>query len=206
MALMSIGKFAKQVGLSQQHLRKLHEDKVLIPDVISPGGTRYYSDEQLNEYLNVKPEEKNLPVVLYARVSTKSQYNDLDKQVENLKQYAYSKGYNFDIITDIGSGINYKKQGLKDLIEKINNREISKVVILYKDRLVRFGFELIEHLCELNDVELEVIDNTTISKEEELTDDLVQIITLFADKLYGSRSEKTIKLINEVKNGNNQKL
>lgn len=206
MALMSIGKFAKQVGLSQQHLRKLHEDKVLIPAVISPGGTRYYSDEQLNEYLNVKPEEKNLPVVLYARVSTKSQYNDLDKQVENLKQYAYSKGYNFDIITDIGSGINYKKQGLKDLIEKINNREISKVVILYKDRLVRFGFELIEHLCELNDVELEVIDNTTISKEEELTDDLVQIITLFADKLYGSRSEKTIKLINEVKNGNNQKL
>lgn len=206
MALMSIGKFAKQVGLSQQHLRKLHEDKVLIPVVISPGGTRYYSDEQLNEYLNVKPEEKSLPVVLYARVSTKSQYNDLDKQVENLKQYAYSKGYNFDIITDIGSGINYKKQGLRDLIKRINNKEISKVVILYKDRLVRFGFDLIEYLCELNDVELEVIDNTTISKEEELTDDLVQIITLFADKLYGSRSEKTIKLINEVKNGNNQKL
>ena len=104
MALMSIGKFAKQVGLSQQHLRKLHEDKVLIPAVISPGGTRYYSDEQLSDYLNVKPEEKDLPVVLYARVSTKSQCTDLDKQIENLKQYAYSKGYNFDIVTDIGSG------------------------------------------------------------------------------------------------------
>ena len=196
---MSIGKFAKEVGLSVQHLRKLHDDNILIPDVITKGGTRYYSDEQLQAYLNKNNLQQDLPIILYARVSTRSQKNDLDRQVENLKSYAISKGYSFEIITDIGSGINYTKQGLKQLIQKINNKEISKIVILYKDRLIRFGFELIEYLCEINNISIEIIDNTTISTKVELTNDLIQIITVFANQLYGSRSKKTLRLIQEVK-------
>ena len=207
MALMSIGKFAKEIGLSVQHLRKLHNDNILVPSVITKGGTRYYSEEQLLEYLNEDNLPQQLPIILYARVSTRSQKDVLERQVENLKTYAISKGYSFEIITDIGSGINYNKKGLKDLIQKINNKEISKIVILYKDRLIEFGFELIEYLCELNNIEIEIIDNTTISKEAELTNDLIQIITIFANKLYGARSKKTLKLIQEVKsNGNNQRL
>jgi DNA binding domain, excisionase family len=204
MALMSIGKFAKEIGLSVQHLRKLHEDKILVPAVITKGGTRYYSDEQLSEYLNKDNKPQQLPIILYARVSTRSQKDDLDKQVENLKSYAISKGYSFEIITDIGSGIDYTKQGLKQLIQKINNKEISKIVVLYKDRLIRFGFELIEYLCELNNVGIEIIDNTTMSNRTELINDLIQTITVFANRLYGSRSKKTLRLIQEVKsNGNN---
>ena len=204
MALMSIGKFAKEIGLSVQHLRKLHNDNILVPSVITKGGTRYYSEEQLLEYLNEDNLPQQLPIILYARVSTRSQKDDLEKQVENLKTYAISKGYSFEIITDIGSGINYNKKGLKDLIQKINNKEISKIVILYKDRLIEFGFELIEYLCELNNIEIEIIDNTTISKEAELTNDLIQIITVFANKLYGAGSKKTLRLIQEVKsNGDN---
>ena len=95
--------------------------------------------------------------------------------------------------------LNYKKKGLRALIEKINNQEVSKVVILYKDRLVRFGFELIEYLCTINHVEIEIIDKTEQSKEQELTDDLIQIITVFANRLYSQRSKKTKKLIEEVK-------
>lgn len=204
MALMSIGKFAKEIGLSVQHLRKLHNDNILVPSVITKGGTRYYSEEQLLEYLNKDNLPQQLPIILYARVSTRSQKDDLERQIENLKAYAISKGYSFEIITDIGSGINYNKKGLKDLIQKINNKEISKIVILYKDRLIEFGFELIEYLCELNNIEIEIIDNTTISKEAELTNDLIQIITVFANKLYGARSKKTLRLIQEVKsNGDN---
>ena len=203
MALMSIGKFAKEIGLSVQHLRKLHEDNILVPAVITKGGTRYYSDEQLSEYLNKDNKPQQLPIILYARVSTRSQKDDLDGQVENLKLYAISKGYSFEIITDIGSGIDYTKHGLKQLIQKINNKEISKIVVLYKDRLIRFGFELIEYLCELNNVGIEIIDNTTISKETELTNDLIQIITVFANRLYGSRSKKTLRLIQEVKSNGN---
>lgn len=199
MALMSIGKFAKEIGLSVQHLRKLHNDNILVPSVITKGGTRYYSTEQLLEYLNKDNKPQQLPILLYARVATRKQKDDLGRQVEYLKSYAISKGYNFEIITDIGSGINYNKTGLKELIRKINNKEISKIVILYKDRLVRFGFELIEYLCKLNNIEIEIIDNTTISKEAELTNDLIQIITEFASKMYGVRSKKTLKLIQEVK-------
>ena len=199
MALMSIGKFAKEIGLSVQHLRKLHNDNILVPDVITKGGTRYYSTEQLLEYLNKDNKPQQLPILLYARVSTSNQKDDLERQVDYLKSYAISKGYSFEIITDIGSGINYNKTGLKELIQKINNKEISKIVILYKDRLVRFGFELIEYLCKLNNIEIEIIDNTTISKEAELTNDLIQIITDFASRLYGARSKKTLKLIQEVK-------
>ena len=199
MALMSIGKFAKEIGLSVQHLRKLHNDNILVPDVITKGGTRYYSTEQLLEYLNKDNKPQQLPIILYARVSTRNQKDDLEKQVETLKLYAISKGYNFEIIKDIGSGINYNKIGLKELIQKINNKEMSKIVILYKDRLVRFGFELIEYLCKLNNIEIEIIDNTTILNEAELTNDLIQIITEIAGRLYGARSKKTLKLIQEVK-------
>ena len=199
MALMSIGKFAKEIGLSVQHLRKLHDDNILIPDVITKGGTRYYSDEQLQAYLNKNNPQQELPIILYARVSIPNQKDDLDKQVENLKSYAVSKGYSFEIITDIGSSINYTKQGLKQLIQKINNKEISKIVVLYKDRLIRFGFELIEYLCELNNISIEIIDNTTISTKTELTNDLIQIIIIFANQLYEPKSKKTLRLIQEVK-------
>ena len=201
MSLMSIGKFSKEIGISINHLRLLHKTGELIPVKITKGGTRYYSDKQLNDYLGLNKKDKK--VMLYARVSTKQQKDDLENQIKNLKEYAYSKGYNFEIISDIGSGIDYKKEGLKKLFEKINNSEISKIVILYKDRLVSFGFELIEFLANVNNIEIEIIDNTTISKEEELTNDLIQIITVFANKLYGSHSKKTKQLIDGVKNVSN---
>ena len=203
MELMSIGKFAKKVGVTTTTLRRMHESGELIPAHITKGGTRYYSTEQLKQFNNLINEEKL--VIGYCRVSTPSQKDDLETQISNIKSYMYAKGYQFEIIMDIGSGINYKKKGLKDLINKINNQEISKVVILYKDRLIRFGYELIEYLCEINNVEIEIIDNTEQSKEQELTDDLIQIITVFANRLYGQRSKKTKQLIDGVKRNVNSK-
>lgn len=201
MSLMSIGKFSKEIGISINHLRLLHKTGELIPFKITKGGTRYYSDKQLNDYLGLN--EKDKKVILYARVSNKQQKDELENQIKNLKEYACSKGYNFEIISDIGSGIDYKKEGLKKLLKKINNSEISKIVVLYKDRLVSFGFELIGFLANINNIEIEIIDNTTILKEEELTNDLIQIITVFANRLYGSRSKKTKQLIDGVKNVSN---
>lgn len=201
MELMSIGKFAKKVGVNVVTLRRMDESGELKPYHVSSGGTRYYSTEQLKFF--GKNEDKQKLVIGYCRVSTPNQKDDLENQVNNVKSYMIAKGYQFEIITDIGSGINYKKKGLKKLIEKISNREVSRVVILYKDRLIRFGYELIEYLCEINHVELEVIDHSEKSKEEELTDDLIQIITVFANRLYGQRSKKTKRLIEEVKNNDN---
>jgi predicted site-specific integrase-resolvase len=205
MKLISIGKFAKILGVTPTTVRRLHKTGELIPCHISAGGTRYYSEDQLKKFISKETENVEKIVIGYCRVSTPSQKDDLETQVNNLKTYMYAKGYKFKIITDIGSGINYNKKGLQELIKKINDKEISKIVILYEDRLIRFGFDLIKYLCELNDVEIEIIDNTEQSKEQELTDDLIQIITVFANRLYGQRSRKTKRLIDEVKTNASRK-
>ena len=204
MQLISIGKFAKKVGLTTASLRRMHQSGECIPYHITKGGTRYYSLDQLKNFSTADKKEKL--VIGYCRVSTSSQKDDLEAQINNVKSYMYAKGYNFEIISDIGSGINYKKKGLQELLDKINDQKISKIVVLYKDRLIRFGFELIEYLCKINNIEIEIIDNTEQSKKQELSDDLIQIITVFANQLYGQRSKKTKQLINGVKqNVSNEK-
>ena len=198
MVLMSIGKFAKELGVTPEHVRTMHRTGEVIPARISEKGTRYYSEEQLRDLKNSQTPQRDEKVVAYCRVSTKSQKDELEKQVENVKSYMYAKGYSFEVITDIGSGINYKNKGLQELISLISSNQITKVVVLYKDRLVQFGFELIQLLCDLHYVKIEIIDNSELINEEELTDDLIEIITVFANRLYGSRSKKTKTLIERV--------
>ena len=198
--MLSIGKFAKSLGVSIQTLRNWDKEGKLKPTYVTENGYRYYSEDLLNKFRNIKNVNKiKKKNILYARVSTKSQKDDLDRQVDNLKQYAYSKGYSFEIITDIGSGINYKKEGLLKMINLVECGEVDRIIVLYKDRLIRFGYDLIEYICKLNDTKIQIVDNSTISKEQELTEDLIQIITVFANKLYGARSKKTINLIKSVK-------
>ena len=198
--MLRIGEFAKSLGVSIQTLRNWDKEGKLKPTYITENGYRYYSEDLLNKFRNIKNvnqiTKKN---ILYARVSTKNQKDDLDRQIDNLKQYAYSKGYSFEIITDIGSGINYKKEGLLKMITLIERGEIERIIVLYKDRLIRFGYDLIEYICKLNNTKIEIVDNSTISKEQEQTEDLIQIITVFANRLYGTRSKKTINLIKSVK-------
>ena len=115
-----------------------------------------------------------------------------------MKTYLLAKGQPFEIISDIGSGINYKKKGLQELIRRISQNQVETVVVLYKDRLLRFGFELIEYIASLYNCEIEIIDNTEKSEQQELVEDLVQIITVFSCKLQGKRANKAKKLIREL--------
>jgi len=198
--MLSIGKFAKSLGVSIQTLRNWDKEGKLKPTYVTENGYRYYSEDLLNKFRNIKNVNKiKKKNILYARVSAKDQKDDLNRQIDNLKQYAYSKGYSFEIITDIGSGINYKKEGLLKMINLVECGEVDRIIVLYKDRLIRFGYDLIEYICKLNDTKIEIVDNSTISKEQELTEDLIQIITVFANRLYGARSKKTINLIKSVK-------
>ena len=198
--MLSIGKFAKSLGVSIQTLRNWDKEGKLKPTYVTENGYRYYSEDLLNKFRNIKNVNKiKKKNILYARVSTKNQKDDLNRQIDNLKQYAYSKGYSFEIITDIGSGINYKKEGLLKMINLVECGEVDRIIVLYKDRLIRFGYDLIEYICKLNDTKIEIVDNSTVSKEQELTEDLIQIITVFANRLYGARSKKTINLIKSVK-------
>ena len=114
-----------------------------------------------------------------------------------MKLYLTAQGKPFEIISDIGSGINYKKKGLKELIKRISQNKVEKVVVLYEDRLLRFGFELVEYIAGLYNCDIEIIDNTEKSEQQELVEDLVQIITVFSCKLQGKRANKARKLVKE---------
>ena len=109
-----------------------------------------------------------------------------------------TQGNPFEIVSDIGSGIHYNKKGLQDLIRRIERNEVSKVVVLYKDRLLRFGVELLEYVATLHGTEIEVIDSTQKTEEQELVEDLVQIVTVLSCRLQGKRANKARKMIQEL--------
>ena len=193
----SINEFSKILGVSAQTLRNWDNNGKLHPHHTSSNGYRYYSHEQLNQVMNINLilDKK---VIGYCRVSSHKQKDDLERQIENMRIYLLSQGKPFEIISDIGSGINYKKKGLKQLLKLITQNKVEKVVVLYKDRLLRFGFELIEYIASLYNCEIEIIDTTKKSEQQELVEDLVQIITVFSCKLQGKRANKTRKMIKEL--------
>jgi predicted site-specific integrase-resolvase len=185
------------LGVTAQTLRNWDKEGKLKPTYTKSNGYRYYSEESILSYTQERKTKKNLNVIGYARVSSKKQLDDLERQVENIKTYLSNKYETFEIITDIGSGINYNKPGLLKLIEKINKKEVDLIVVLYKDRLLRFGFELVEHFANLNNVKIEILDKTDKTEDEELVEDLVQIITVFSCMIQGKRKGKTKQILNE---------
>lgn len=200
MKYYSIGEFSNLIGKTEQTLRNWDKKDVLKPHHVTESRYRYYSQQQLNHFLGIKcsTDSINKKIIGYCRVSSQKQKDDLERQIENVKTYMFAKGYQFEIISDIGSGINYNKKGLNQLIDLITNSEVERVVILYKDRLLRFGFELIENLCEKYGTIIEIIDNTEKTEEQELVEDLIQIVTVFSCRLQGKRANKSKKMIKEL--------
>lgn len=199
MKYYSIGEFAKAIGKTTKTLRNWDKVGTLKPIRVEQNGCRYYSQEQLNHFLGLKQENNlNKKVIGYCRVSSHKQKDDLERQIDNVKTYMYAKGYQFEVISDIGSGINYNKKGLNQLIDMITNSEVEKIVILHKDRLLRFGFEIIENLCNKYGTAIEIIDNTEKTEEQELVEDLIQIVTVFSCRLQGKRANKAKKMIKEL--------
>ena len=199
MKYYSIGEFANKIGKTVQTLRNWDKNGTLKPSHITSGGTRYYSQDQLNHFLGLKSKTNmDKKIIGYCRVSSHKQKDDLERQIENVRAYMYAKGYQFEIISDIGSGLNYNKKGLNQLIDMITNSEVDKIVVLYKDRLIRFGYELIENICEKYGTKIEVIDNTEKTEEQELVEDLIQIVTVFSCRLQGKKANKAKKMIKEL--------
>lgn len=196
----SIREFSKILGVSAQTLRNWDASGKLHPHHTTSNGYRYYSHEQLNQVMNVKPSLNRI-VIGYCRVSSNKQKDDLERQIENMKLYLNAQGRPYEIISDVGSGMNYKNKGLRGLIERISRNEVEKVVVLHRDRLLRFGFELVEYVASLHNCEVEVIDNTKKSEQQELVEDLVQIITVLGCKSQGKRSNNARKLVKELIEG-----
>lgn len=135
----------------------------------------------------------------YARVSSHDQKNDLERQKQVLEIYCARQGWTFELVSDLGSGMNYYKKGLNRLLDGILSGDIGRLVITHKDRLLRFGAELVFSLCEAKQVEVVILNQgEDTSFEEDLAKDVLEIITVFSARLYGSRSRKNQKLLDGV--------
>ena len=192
--MLSIKEASEFLGVSMDTLRRW-ERTGKITSFRTEGGHRRYEKKDLIKFKKDDSLEHRITIA-YCRVSSSDQKEDLQRQIQNVSQYCIAKGYQFQVISDLGSGLNYNKKGLRELIELICSNQIERIVVNYKDRLIRFGFELIEQLCSIYHVRIEVI-NLTEDKtyEEELVEDVLSVITVFSAKLYGARSHKSKKII-----------
>lgn len=194
----SIRKLSEMIDVSAQTLRNWEKSGKLIPDYKTSSGYRYYSQEQVDAITGNRANIENRITIGYCRVSSAKQKNDLERQIQNVKAYLLAQGSPFEIIEDIGSGINYNKKGLLELLQKVIDHKVEKIVVLYKDRLLRFGYELFENIVKSYGTSIEIIDNTEKTEQQELVEDLVQIITVFSCRLQGKRAKKTKEMIKEL--------
>ena len=192
--LIKIGEAAALLGVSVDTLRKWERTGELLPARKTQGGTRYYETAAL-----LGLGDTNTPTICYARVSSHDQKADLDRQHEMLETYCAAKGWRSEVIRDLGSGMNYQNPGLKKLCELILRKRMNRLVITHKDRLLRFGAELVFALCELQGIEIVIIHKgEQPSFEQDLANDVLEIITVFSARLYGSRSKKNKQLLKEL--------
>ena len=189
--LVKIGEAARLLGTNHSTLRKWESTGELLPARKTRGGTRYYDVAELMSFTN-----EAAPTLCYCRVFSHDQKDDLDRQQELLEAYCAAKGWRTQIIRDLGSGMNYRKKGLNQLLELIMKRQIRRLVLSHKDRLLRFGAELVFSLCDIQGIEIVIIHKgDQPSFEEELANDVLEIITVFSARLYGSRSKKHKKML-----------
>lgn len=197
---LSIHKVASILGVTPQTLRQWDANGYFVPSQRRGNGYRYYTKEQVEQFAEQfnTIKNKNRINIGYCRVSTNKQKDDLSRQVENVELYLKSLKTPYQIIKDIGSGINYNKKGLSELLELICKNKVDTVYVLYKDRLVRFGFEILQKVAELHNTQIVVLDNEDKTKEQELVEDLMQIITVFSCRLHGKRAAKTKQLMKDL--------
>lgn len=207
--LIAIGQASRLLGVTIQTLRNWDKQGLLKPDEITKGGSRRYKLESLkNINKNIKFSVDGLKTIAYARVSSHDQKDDLIRQVQVLELYCAKAGFNYEVIQDLGSGMNYYKKGLTKLLNLILEGQVKRLILTHKDRLLRFGAELIFAICEAKEVEVIIINkgDENIKFEEELAKDVLEIITIFSARLYGSRSKKNKKLLDDMQGVINDNL
>lgn len=196
--MVAIGEAAQALGVSITTLRRWEAEGKLVP-VHTAGKHRRYDLAKLKpELFRLEPDERR--TIAYARVSGHDQKDDLERQKQVLELYCARQGWTFEVVADLGSGMNYHKKGLKRLLDDVVEGRIGRLVITHKDRLLRFGAELVFAICEAKGVEVIILNQgVDTSFEEDLAKDVLEIITVFSARLYGSRSRKNQKLLDGVK-------
>lgn len=184
----NISEFSKMVGVSVKTLQRWDRSGILVA-TRTPTGRRVYTDEHLAKATGLKSHVRIKKVVAYTRVSSQAQKPDLDNQLRTLEDFTRQSGLAVDEwVSEVDGGLNFERKKFLSIIDRIVAGRISVLVIAHKDRLARFGFELIEHLCKTHDCRLVVLDNETLSPEQEMIQDMLAIVHCFSARLYGLRN------------------
>lgn len=177
--LVLLRKAIEITGLSANTLRKYGDNGNIKIQRIN-GGQRLFD---VSDFLTKKEDTKGKPVVCYCRVSSAKQKDDLARQVVFMRE----KFPNAEIIQNIGSGLNYKRKGLQSILRRLLQGDKLTLIVAYRDRLCRFGFELLQFLVEENGGEIVVLDKSELSPQRELTEDLLAILHVFSCRMHGLR-------------------
>ena len=182
--------FAKLLNVSVKTLQRWDREKTLIANRTLTN-RRYYTYDQYLQFKGIGKDADFRKIVIYTRVSTRNQSDDLENQVDFLQNYANAKGLIADeIIRDYGSGLNYNRKKWNQLLVEVMENKIKMILVSHQDRFVRFGFDWFEKFCNKFNVEIVVVKNEKLSPHEELVQDIVSILHEFSCRLYGLRKYK----------------
>ena len=193
--LYTMKEASKLLGVHVKTIQKWDREGK-IKCVRTVGGKRRVPESEIKRILGIHEERK---IVGYARVSFHTQKDDLERQIKLIKNYAKENGWEVEILKDIDSGLKENRRNFQKLLKMVMNKEVSKVVVAYPDRLTRFGFKILEEFLKSYGTEIVVINREEKTPQEELVEDLITIISHFAGKLYGMRSHKYRKVVNGAK-------
>lgn len=182
--------FATLLGVSVKTLQRWDRDGILKAKR-TPTNRRYYTYDQYLQFKCVDIENDDRQIVIYTRVSTKNQKDDLQNQILFLRQFCNAKGIIIDqCIEDYGSGLNYNRKKWNELLNIVMERKIKTIIITHKDRFIRFGYDWFEKFCMKFDTNIIVVNNESLSPQEELVQDIISILHVFSCRLYGLRKYK----------------
>jgi len=199
--------FAELLGVSVKTLQRWDREGILKANR-TPTDRRYYTYDQYLQFKDINTENDNRQIVIYARVSTRNQKDDLQNQVTFLRQFCNAKGIIVDqCIEDYGSGLNYNRKKWNQLLDEVMEQKIKTIIVTHKDRFVRFGYDWFEKFCMKFNTTIVVVNNEELSPQEELVQDIVSILHVFSCRLYGLRKYKKQiegdeEIAKELQNGN----
>ena len=182
--------FAELLNVTVKTLQRWDREKTLVANR-TPTNRRYYTYDQYLQFKGIGRDADSRKIVIYTRVSTRNQADDLENQVDFLQNYVNAKGLIVDeVIRDYGSGLNYNRKKWNQLLGEVMENKVKMIFVSHKDRFVRFGFDWFEKFCNKFNVEIVVVKNDKLSPHEELVQDIVSILHIFSCRLYGLRKYK----------------
>ncbi len=191
MSTFNVSEFAKLLSVSVRTLQRWDVQGKLVPSR-TPTNRRLYTDEHLAQAKGILGKNTKRKNVVYARVSSQAQKPDLNNQIKMLEQFCAASGIAVDEwVEEIGGGLNFKRAKFVRLFDEIINGKVNTLVIAHKDRLARFGYEFLEHLCAANGCKLVVMNVESLSPEQEMIQDMLAVVHCFSARLYGLRNYRT---------------